>query len=112
MPTSPLIRGTLDLLILKTLVLGPLTGFEITSRLEERSGGALDVEDSALYQALHRMEARGLIEADWGISERNRRARYYRLTRAGRAYLRAESSQWIAAARLVVDILSAAPDTA
>jgi PadR family transcriptional regulator PadR len=105
MPSQPLIRGTLDLLILKALTAGSLNGFEITSRLEDRSGGALDVEDSALYQATHRMEERGLVDAEWGTSDNNRRARYYRLTRAGRAHLRAESKRWTASARIVLDVL-------
>ncbi len=100
-----LLRGTLDLLILKMLVLGPRNGFEITSAIEESSHGSLGVEDSALYQALHRMEERGLIEAEWGVSEKNRRARYYHLTRAGRAHLRDESQRWATSANVVLRIL-------
>lgn len=101
-----LIRGTLDLLILKTLAAGAFNGFEIVSELESRSGGALEIEDSALYQALHRMEARGLIDAEWGVSDNNRRARYYSITRAGRTHLRAESRRWLESALIVQRVLT------
>jgi PadR family transcriptional regulator PadR len=105
--TDPLlIRGTLDLLVLKLLVPGPLNGYEITRQLEARSGGALDVEDSAFYQAVHRMELRDLIEAEWRLSEKNRRARYYRITREGRQYLRAETKRWLRSAGVVAGILA------
>jgi PadR family transcriptional regulator PadR len=87
-----LLKGTLDVLVLKALSWGPMHGFEITSWLEERSGGRLEVEDPALIQALHRMEERELLVAEWGVTENNRRARYYRLTPKGRAHLRAESA--------------------
>ncbi len=98
-----LLKGTVDVLVLKTLSWGPMHAFEITSWLEARSGGRLAVEDAALMQALHRMEARGLLAAEWGVTEKGRRARYYRPTAAGRAHLAAE------AARLTdyVDALSA-----
>jgi len=86
----PLLRGTLDILVLKTLSWGPMHAFEITSWLEEKSGGRLDVDDSALLQALHRMEERELIEGAWGVTENNRRARYYSMTAKGRAFLKAE----------------------
>jgi transcriptional regulator len=86
-----LLKGTLDVLVLKALSWGPMHGFEITSWLEDRSGGRLDVTDAALLQALHRMEERRLLTAEWGITENGRRARYYRLTARGRATLRAES---------------------
>ncbi|HEY9228368.1 MAG TPA: PadR family transcriptional regulator [Gemmatimonadaceae bacterium] len=87
-----LLKGTLDVLVLKTLSWGPMHGFEITRWLETRSGGRLDITDAALLQALHRLEARGLLGAEWGITENDRRARYYELTRAGRTALRAESA--------------------
>ena|SRR6184192_4072980 len=86
-----LLKGTLDVLVLKTLSWGPMHGFEITRWLEDRSGGRLDVTDAALLQALHRLEARGLLSAEWGVTQNERRARYYRLTGAGRSALRAES---------------------
>lgn len=102
----PLIKGTLDLLVLKALSWGTMHGFEITSWLEERSVGTLEVEDSALYQALHRMEQRGLITAEWGVTANNRRARYYRPTPKGSAHLKQETLQWSQYARVVSDILS------
>jgi PadR family transcriptional regulator PadR len=87
-----LLKGTLDVLVLKTLSWGPMHAFEITTWLEDRSGGRLAVEDAALMQALHRMEERGLLAADWGVTEKGRRARYYRLTAGGRSHLKAESA--------------------
>lgn len=79
------------MLVLKALSWGPMHGFEITSWLEERSGGRLEVSDAALLQALHRMEEQGLVTAEWGVTENDRKARYYSMTRKGRAHLRAES---------------------
>ncbi len=105
----PLVKGTLDVLVLKALSWTPMHGFEITSWLEARSGGALGVQDSALYQALHRLEARGLAAAEWGVTANNQRARYYRLTPAGRAHLTAETAQWMRYAETVTGILTAAP---
>ena len=107
--TIPLVKGTLDVLVLKALAWAPMHGFEITTWLEGQSGGALDVRDSALYQALHRMEERDLIAAEWGITENNQRARYYKLTRAGRAHLAAETAQWVRYAETVTAILTSAP---
>jgi PadR family transcriptional regulator, regulatory protein PadR len=101
-----ILRGTLDALVLKTLTWAPMHGFEITTWLEERSGGKLDVEDSALYQALRRLEERGLIEGEWGVTDNNRRARYYKITTQGRAHLRAETQRWAAYSETVTDILS------
>ena len=89
-----LLKGTLDVLVLKTLSWGPMHAFEIAKWLEDRSGGRLSVEDAALMQALHRMEERGILSAEWGITEKGRRARYYRLTTSGRAHLKAES-KWL-----------------
>ena len=96
-----LVKGTLDVLVLKTLSWGPMHGFEITSWLEDRSGGALDVEDSALYQALHRLEERGLVVAEWGVTENNRQARFYKLTPAGRKRLAEERATWARVSRAV-----------
>ena len=87
-----LLKGTLDVLVLKALSWGPMHGFEITSWLEERSGGRIDVTDAALLQALHRMEERELVAAEWGVTRNGRRARYYRLTATGRVTLRDESA--------------------
>jgi PadR family transcriptional regulator, regulatory protein PadR len=88
-------RGAIELLLLKTLSWGPMHGFEITSWLEQRSNGRLDVTDAALIQALHRLEARGLLSAEWGESKNGRKARYYKLTSSGKSHLRAESAALI-----------------
>ena len=103
----PLLKGTLDLLILKTLSWGPMHGFGIGSWLEQRSDRLLGVDDSALYQSLHRLEGRGLVDAEWGVTENNRKARYYRLTRAGRQHLKREMSIWQRYAETVGAILTA-----
>jgi transcriptional regulator len=103
-----LLRGTVDILVLKALSWGPMHGFEITCWIEERSGRRLEVDDGALFQALHRMEERKLIAAEWGVTENNRRARYYRMSSAGRAYLRAESVK-LAYADALSAILAARP---
>jgi transcriptional regulator len=89
-----LLQGTLDMLLLKALQFEPLHGYAIARRVQQLSEDALRVEEGSLYPALHRMEERGLVESDWGISENNRRARYYRLTRAGRKRLEAEAGEW------------------
>ena len=102
-----LVKGTLDVLVLKALSWGSMHGFEITTWLEDSSGGALDVDDSALYHALHRMEERGLIAAEWGLTDNNRRARYYKLTAAGRAHLRAEGARVVRYAEAVTSVLGA-----
>jgi PadR family transcriptional regulator PadR len=106
------VKGTLDVLVLKALTWAPMHGFEITSWLEAQSGGRLEVDDSALYQALYRMEQRGLVDAEWGVTENNRRARYYRATAAGRAHLRAETTRWLEYAETVTDILTVTPKSA
>jgi len=103
----PVVKGSLDILVLKALSWSPMHGFEITLWLEDRSSGTLGIDDSALYQALHRMEERGLILAEWGVTENNRRARYYRLTANGRAHLKAESARWLRYAETLSGILSA-----
>ena len=105
----PLLKGTLDLLILKALSVAPAHGYGLANWLEARSAGELGVEDSALYQALHRMEARGWVEAEWGVTENNRRARYYSLTAQGRAHLDDESATWRRYAASVADILAIDP---
>jgi PadR family transcriptional regulator, regulatory protein PadR len=101
-----LLKGTLDVLVLKALALAPLHGFEITTWLEQRSDGHLMVDDAALFQALHRMEERGLITADWGVTENNRKARYYSLTQKGRVHLRSEAAALLQYARTVTAILA------
>ena len=84
-------------------------GFEITQWLEAQSRGALDIRDSALYQSVHRLEERSLVSAEWGVTENNQRARYYRITKAGRAHLAAETAQWVRYATTVTGILTATP---
>jgi PadR family transcriptional regulator, regulatory protein PadR len=102
-----LMKGTLDVLVLKALSWTPMHGFEIISWLEERSGGDLDLNDSALYQALYRMEERGLVETEWGVTENNRRARYYRITAVGQAHLTEQSARLLRYARTLGVILGA-----
>lgn len=104
----PILKGTLDTLVLKALSVTPMHGFEVTLWLEQRSGGGLGLEDSALYQALYRLEGRALIAAEWGTTGNNRRARYYRLTPTGRAHLREQTARWLRYANLVTGILTAA----
>ena len=108
-PQLPLVRGTLDLLVLRALSWGPMHGFEITTWLEARSAQMLEIVDSALYQALARLEARGLITGEWGVTGNNRRARYYGLTVAGLAHLEAETANWTRYASTVTDILTTGP---
>ena len=105
-PALPIVKGTLDSIVLKALTWTPMHGFEITSWLEARSGGALGVQDSALYQALHRLEARGLAAAELGVTAHNQRARYYKITKDGRKRLAAETAQWVRYATTVTDILT------
>lgn len=93
-PASSLLHGTLDALVLKTLSRGPRHGFAILRWIEETSGDAIQVEEGSLYPALYRLEERGLISAEWGVSELGRRAKFYALTTAGRQRLRAETAEW------------------
>jgi transcriptional regulator len=89
-----LLRGTLDLLVLKTLVPGPMHGYTIAAAIRQRTDDAILVEEGALYPSLHRLAGRGLIAAEWGFSENNRKARYYALTREGRRELRSQETLW------------------
>lgn len=111
MPSEPLavIKGTLDVLVLKALTWQTMHGFEITAWLENQSRRRLALEDAALYQALYRMEKRGLVKATWGLTAENRRARFYRITAAGRAELAAQTDQWVRYAATMNDILLARP---
>lgn len=102
----PIVKGTLDVLVLRALGWGPMHGFEVAAWLEARSGGALALDDSGLYQALYRLEGKGLVTADWGLTENNRRARYYQITRAGRAHLTREAATWVRYAETVIGILA------
>jgi transcriptional regulator len=102
----PILKGTLDTLVLRALSWEPMHGFEITTWLETQSEGSLGVEDSALYQALYRLEKRGLVAAEWGVTANNRRARYYRITARGRAHLKAEIVRWIEYSTAVTGVLT------
>lgn len=102
----PLLKGTLDLLVLKALSCAPTHGYGLATWLERHSGGDLVADDSALYQALHRMEGRGLVEAEWGVTENKRRARFYRLTTKGRRHLETEAGVWHRYASSVAAILA------
>ena len=95
------VQGTLDMLILKTLIAGPQHGWAISHHIRDRSRDALQVNQGALYPALHRLEDRGWVSAEWGTSENNRKARFYRLTAEGRAQLRAETEGWLEFIRAV-----------
>src|SRR6476469_8673450 len=90
----PLLQGTLDLLVLRTLAAGPMHGFGIAVEVHERTHGTLALEDAALYQALHRLDRQGFVDAEWRASDNNRRARYYALTSAGRKRLREQTVSW------------------
>ena len=105
--TVPVLKGTLDVLVLKALSWQPMHGFGIASWLERSSDGALGIEDSALYQALYRLEGRRLVKPEWGMTEKNRRAKFYQLTEAGRAELRVEAARWNRYAATIGAILAA-----
>lgn len=94
MKPTDLIQGTLDLLILRTLALEPMHGWGIAQRIRQISNEVLQVQQGSLYPALHRLEGRGWIRAEWGESDRNRRAKYYRLTAAGKRHLQREQADW------------------
>jgi PadR family transcriptional regulator, regulatory protein PadR len=106
--TSDLLHGTLDLLVLKALSTTPLHGFGLSQWIERRAGGDLEIVDSALYKALHRLEDDGAIAAEWGVSENNRRAKYYSLTARGRQRLRAETATWKRYVLAVTNVLETA----
>ena len=110
MPTtkSELLQGTLDLLILRTLSAGALHGYAIATRIQERSDDVLVVEEGSLYPALYRMEEKGVIAAEWGKSENNRRAKFYSLTRAGRKQLEEETALWERIVRAIGLVLKTA----
>lgn len=107
-PKSDLMQGTLDMLVLRVLRRGELHGWGITQRLEQLSEKALQVDEGSLYPALYRMEDKGWIEAEWKISEQNRRAKYYRLTRTGRKQLTAEEERWERVTAIVAQVMQGA----
>jgi transcriptional regulator len=101
-----MLQGTLDLLILRTLLFGPIHGHAIAKSIEQTSQDVLKVDHGSLYPALQRLERRGLVTAKWGTSENNRRARYYRLTASGRKQLTAETSKWERMSEAIARILN------
>ena len=105
---TELLHGTLEVMVLKTLSWGPMHGYGIGRWIEERGGDALRIEEGSLYPALYRLESKGWIDAEWGLSEKNRRAKYYRLTKSGRTALLAAMRQWSGFARAVSRVLDAA----
>jgi PadR family transcriptional regulator, regulatory protein PadR len=104
-----LVQGTLDMLILKTLSGGAMHGYAIARSIQHSSSEVLTVEEGSLYPALHRMQRRGWIEAAWGLSESNRKAKYYRLTEAGRARLQLEVKQWTQLAAAISGVIGPRP---
>ena len=106
-PRATLLPGTLDVLVLKSVSLGPLHGYGVLLRIEQITKGALLVEQGALYPALYRLEQQGLLATEWGVSENNRRAKFYRLTPAGRRRLQVQRANW----QRLADAMAAALDT-
>lgn len=101
-----LLKGTVDMLVLKAISWGPIHGFGIALWLEQQSGGSLGMDDSAMYQVLHRLEERGFVDAQWRTTENNRRARFYRLTPQGRAHLTVETDAWLRYSRVVTSVMT------
>ena len=105
-----LLQGTLDMLILKAVSLGPLHGYGVLLRIQQISGKQLEIQQGSLYPALYRLEHQGAIASEWGESENNRRAKYYRLTATGKAMLRTETDKWNRMSSIIGGILKAAPE--
>lgn len=105
--STKLVRGTVDLIVLRTLLQGPMHGFAIARWIRDHSGEAVSFEDAALYQSLHRLERQGLVESSWGRSENNRRARFYTLTRKGRGRLQVETDAFNSYAAAMKSLLEA-----
>ena len=105
--TNDLLHGTLDVLVLKTLSWAPMHGYAIVQWIEQRARGDLEIVDAALYKALHRLEQQGAVTSEWGLSDNNRRAKYYALTPRGRALLKADAATWRRFASAVGRILEA-----
>jgi PadR family transcriptional regulator PadR len=104
-----ILQGTLDMLILKAVSLGPLHGYGVLLRIQQISGDRLEIQQGSLYPALYRLEHQGAITSEWGESENNRRAKFYRLTAAGRAQLRAETEKWKRMSDVIAGILKTSP---
>jgi transcriptional regulator len=105
-----LVQGTLDMLILKAVSLGGLHGYGVLVRLQQLTGGQLQIQQGSLYPALYRLESQGLIDAEWGESENKRRAKFYKLTAAGRKKLRTETDSWNRFSTVVAGVLRATPE--
>jgi PadR family transcriptional regulator PadR len=108
--SADILPGTLDLLILKAVSLGSLHGYGVLLRIQQISGGAFEVEQGALYPALFRLEEKGMLASEWGVSENNRRAKYYQLTRKGEKRLREQTDTWNRVAAAIATVLSARPE--
>ena len=108
-PRATLLQGSLDLLILRTLLSGPHHGYAIAKHLRRATGDFLEVEEGSLYPALHRLERRGWVDARWGTSKANRRAKYYRLTAKGRRQLQAETDAWLKMSQAIDRVLNYRP---
>jgi PadR family transcriptional regulator PadR len=104
-----ILQGTLDMLILKAVSLGPLHGYGVLLRIQQISGDQLEIQQGSLYPALYRLEHQGAIASEWGESENNRRAKYYRLTATGRAQLRSETEKWNRMSNVIAGILKTSP---
>ena len=104
-----LLKGTLDVLVLKALIWGPRHGYAVARWIEDTTSGTLQVEEGALYHALHRLEKRGWLNAEWGVSEANQRAKYYRLTAAGKAQLVREQDRWSQLVDAIGRVMNPAP---
>ena len=109
---ADLLQGTLDMLILKAVSLGPLHGYGVLLRIQQISGNRLEIQQGSLYPALYRLERQELIESEWGASDNNRRARFYRLTAAGRRQLAQETRDWKRMAGIIAGILETPPERA
>src|SRR5580704_2303832 len=107
---TDLLQGTLDLLILKAVSLGPLHGYGVLLRIQQLSGEELVIQQGSLYPALYRLEHQGVITSEWGESENNRKAKYYKLTEAGRRRLEAETEKWNRMADVIAGILRTTPE--
>jgi PadR family transcriptional regulator, regulatory protein PadR len=105
-----LLQGTLDVLVLRALSFGPMHGYAVARFIRSGSDGSLRIIDGALYTALHRLEERGVVESEWGTSEKGKRAKFYRLTASGRRALRAEASNWAAYVAAVAGVMNAVPE--
>ena len=107
---SEMLQGTLDMLVLRTLLLSPAHGYTIAHSIEQGSDEVLQIEQGSLYPALHRLEHKGFIESEWGESENNRKAKFYQLTPAGKRQLRLESESWKRHGEMIAAFLAAVPE--